>query len=254
MGFLVRSMLIDAILAVVGPAKQLTETMLDLAKAASPAQGKQFDLAVADSVAVLGRVFVPVLELATDAVRTFGDFLASILPNSGDIRAALAPLNDVMKEMREVAADLAPIIKHDLLVALGLFAEGLKNLVSQLKAVWGQVRNLFGIQKNEAGLASSQGASASTASFSGIEEYSRQNQLRAASAGSENIMSTTEGELVQIKMEVKAIVAILKEYGAKANASVPGQIANRYVQGVKNIEGYIEGAWDDAKTIYNGPG
>src|SRR3984957_20952683 len=72
---------------------------------------ERFQLALDDTQAVIGRMFVPVLELATDGVRMIGDTLASILPSADEMRTALLPFKDAFKDLGDTLAPLRQVLK-----------------------------------------------------------------------------------------------------------------------------------------------
>src|SRR5579885_455223 len=78
---------------VVAAATLLAETITDAALAtvgkASPATMARMNMAWDDMLAVIGRALIPVVELLTAGFRLLGDFLASILPPTAEVREAL---------------------------------------------------------------------------------------------------------------------------------------------------------------------
>jgi len=92
--------------------------MMNLARSANPVAAERFDYAMRDLSAVMGRVFVPILEKGTDVVRLFADIMATALPSTDDVREVFAELDPVLQDLRSVAADLAPVVRSQLVGAL----------------------------------------------------------------------------------------------------------------------------------------
>ena len=55
-----------------------------------PATMRMFNQAVDDTSAVIGRVYVPILELWGKEVRMLGDFLSTLLPTTKDVGRAFS--------------------------------------------------------------------------------------------------------------------------------------------------------------------
>lgn len=168
--------------AVAGAVSQVTAAMIQLGKAASPVAAEKLDMALEDMQATMGRVFVPVVELATDGIRLMGDALASILPSTEEMREAMAPFKDMFADLRDAFASVAPALKE-----LIKFAVQVQSVVWKLTAVFAtwpiQLGKLFGLFSGKEPLKSSVGAAARPASFSSIDEYSRKLYLSALSSG-----------------------------------------------------------------------
>src|SRR5207302_2424404 len=75
------------------------EALFSWTQLASPAQFKQFQIAIEDVKAVIGSALLPVLELFREGVRLVGDVLANIIPNFSEVRAAMSPLFDAFTEL-----------------------------------------------------------------------------------------------------------------------------------------------------------
>lgn len=170
---------IDAATGMLGRFK---DAVIELGGAASPNALRLFDEAVADSQATLGRVFVPVLELFTDAVRLAGDTLTSVLPSTDSVREALAPVRDIFEELGGVLAEVAPLIKD-------LISEGLHLLGAELRIVADAFRYVIdvlkksGLIKGGAKLDSSVGAAGRATSFGTTDALAHSVYAAAASSG-----------------------------------------------------------------------
>ncbi len=144
---------------VVGAAKQFISTMLDWAAATSPVTVRQFQFALADIQGVLGRAAIPWVEKFTAGLRLVGDVLASILPSTSEMRAALSPLDGYFKDLRDAFAELAPLLRQFVVGGLKVFAQVLQANLFPLRAFIAVLRGL-GIVTGEAKLQSPEGAAA----------------------------------------------------------------------------------------------
>ncbi len=130
------------VLAVVAEAlvdfgKKVVETGVSLAKMANPAQAELFNLAMLDALSVIGHRFLPVLELMTEGMMIFGDFLASVLPSTTVIRAALSPVGDALRALKDALVTLTPVIRT-------VFMWSLLQVAKVLAYVAGFLQGLFG--------------------------------------------------------------------------------------------------------------
>lgn len=151
------------------------QTGFQFAQIASPATMDLYNRAVLDSEAVLGQRFVPVVELATVAVRDVGDFFAEILPSTGEFRASLAEFKPALDDIRDAARDVAPIIKDVFGASLQLVAAGAKDVSSAVKFAtigFRALANNLGIPLGGPAV-SSVGAAAGSVSIGSIEDVSR---------------------------------------------------------------------------------
>src|SRR5262245_12460575 len=97
----------EAVTLITRNVQDLVHTIADLARAASPAAYEQFQFALKDLYAVVGRLFVPLLQSITGIVRILADhFLA--------LRPALQPVMDglaqIVAELGKTAAAFATLI------------------------------------------------------------------------------------------------------------------------------------------------
>lgn len=185
------------------------KAMVSLASAASPVAAERYAKAWSDLSAVVGRVFVPVLEIGTDAVRLFADFMATILPSSSQVREALAPLKDVMGDIRIALADVAPLIKMWLVdqlrmaaLAIKFFSDQIRQMIAIARAMpGGQV--LFGTAAlaGGGGLASSFNAAPTGRSFIGLEDLREKNILANMDAGGSAPPTAAQAEQTNAKLD-----------------------------------------------------
>lgn len=115
--------------APIGMAKGLDVALGAFVNAFNPAVMQQFELAISDSVAVLGEALVPVVENLVPLIRTWGDFLAAVMPSQkemNDLMKAFAPL---METVQDFLVAIAPIIKGGLAMGLVAYGEAIMALV-----------------------------------------------------------------------------------------------------------------------------
>lgn len=158
-------------------AKKLLDTANSFAAIASPVQAERLSKSWDDLYAVIGRSFIPVTELTTDAVRLLGDAMASIMPSSSGVREAMAPMREIMDGWRQSLQDLAPYLRQ-----AGIETVALAGATARLlkEAGLGNALNV-GLPRTDQSLASAFGAAGAPASYSSIEEYGRRNQATAYS-------------------------------------------------------------------------
>ena len=135
----------------------------DFVKAARPGTIERFNIAVQDTQAVIGQRLAPVFEdLLIPAVRLFGDFLHSILPDADQFRELLKPAGELLGDLRDVLAPLAPVVKDVLVTGLKLLGEAIRLLLIPVRALL----DFLGVQLGHAApLKSSVGAAARSIKF-----------------------------------------------------------------------------------------
>jgi hypothetical protein len=158
------------------------KAMLDLAGKASPVQMERFQMALDDAQAVAGRMFVPVLELATDGMRLFGDVLASILPSADEMRTVLAPIKDAFNDLRDGLAPMAPVLRELIKFSIQGAAAILKLSITLNPFI--KILGALGRLSGAAPLETSVGAAQKPAQFMSVDAYIRQSYAAAASMGS----------------------------------------------------------------------
>ncbi len=190
---------------VAGALKGIFDSMAAAVAKASPATFMQLQHAMEDVQGVMGRMFIPIIQLVTSAIRTFGDVLATILPNTGEMNAALAPLREAFEQLnvaiRQFFSENGPAIRGffvDLIgsaatalaeatQAMTLFIKSLSYLKHALTGdIAGILRDFGVLPGNQDNLRSSQDAAARPASITGIEDYEKNLQISAFSTPAQN--------------------------------------------------------------------
>lgn len=138
-----------------GPMAAAITSIKMFVDAANPAVVDQFNMAIKDTVAVVGHALTPVLQALTPGLRLFGDLLASIMPSWEEMEAITGPLNQYFHDMRKAIEPIIPILKGALLLAiqgvgeaLEILAKGIVQLTNWMtdlihKAEIGQVGQLW---------------------------------------------------------------------------------------------------------------
>ena len=160
-------------------AEKAFEKAVQLANVANPASVEQFNMALADIQGVIGQRLVPVVELATEIARDWGDVIANMLPSTQDVRNLLDELRPSIDEVKEAMLELAPIVKEVGKVGLKEMALTLKTVVQGAKpfldvmvqAAHGLQTLLFGEDLGP-GKATARGAAAGPAKIQGLEDLS----------------------------------------------------------------------------------
>lgn len=213
--------MIDAMAAIPKLIADITNSLVSMAAKASPAQFKIWQLALDDVQGVIGRSFVPVLRLMTEAVRFFGDILATILPSMEEVNAALAPMrsawNDIKESLKDVVAVIGPYIKETLLSAITVLGVALKGLAANFRILMFPISALLKFLGINTDLKSSQGASARQAKIGGLEEYEKGLQVSAYGAGYGEDKQTQQ---VNLLGEIRNILGDINNFFI----NLPGQI------------------------------
>lgn len=239
----------DALAAIPGIFKSITETLTSFASKASPATFTLFQHAVEDSQAVIGQRFVPVLELMTDGVRLFGDVLTTLLPTGDEVREALSDVKAVMSEfsesLGEVVSSVGPLVRRLLVdnlrllgTAIYLAVKPLQLFLEGLNVLQRTLSDLLGINFGGNGLQSSMGAAARTARFSTAEGYLEQLQLGAYSQG----QGPTQAQVPGIMAEVRDIlVDIFDLLNDGIGVRILEEIAANVQNDIDNVQGSLNG-------------
>ena len=195
--------------AVAGAASQVTSAMIGLAKAASPVATLRFNLALDDLQATMGKVFLPVLELATQGIRGIADVLATVLPSAEEMRDILSPVKDLFDAMRNIFDALAPAIKP--LIPLVLQMVKIFTLLNPLIGpvilsikLLGDALVALGLTGN---LKSSVGTATQQASFSSVEQYAKKQYAAAFSAGT----STGEDPVKKLPSILETVISTIRD-------------------------------------------
>lgn len=232
-----------------GPLEAVTgmvDTIGKLVGLFNPGIVTQFQLALNDTMAVLGAMLIPVLQGATDYVRTFGDGLAKLMP-------VLQPLFDTIGQfITNYAVGLIPIIEASA-PFIQLFADTLAELlkilsrgVAFLQGVVAELIDtlaaLFGLDSSRFKAdATSRGFAARQTKVTGVEQFARDvfastaKNIYARQGGGkkpEQLLEEIKGameagrELVRtISTNVGLILAILQA-GAKPVVNIAGPVGD----------------------------
>lgn len=119
--------------AVVGGLYALHSAAVSFGGIRDPAALERYNVAWNDLNATIGRAFLPVLNQMTEGMRLAGDVFASILPDQAEFEAVLRELQPVFDDLRDVLADIAPLVKQELITALRLMALSIKIMVEAIK-------------------------------------------------------------------------------------------------------------------------
>lgn len=158
--------------AVGGAASAVGGMAMSTVGTANPATMEMFNQALEDIAGVIGQTLTPVIEALIPWIRTFGDFLASILPSAEQMREVMAPLAELLEVLRDAIEPIIPIIKEVLADALWLLAKVVKYLVEAIK--W--VLDMLGVEVKKGGKSnwgSSMGAAAGSSSYSSVGDATK---------------------------------------------------------------------------------
>jgi hypothetical protein len=203
--------MMDAMAAIPDTIKQITEALVGMAAKASPSAFKQFQYAVEDVQGVIGQSFLPVLDLMRDGIRLVGDTLASILPSSNEVYAALGPLQQAFSglgdSLRELMTEIGPLIRDELILGLQMFAGALEEIISvgkmaadALGFVLKPLRAIMGFLGVDTSSRSSVGAAyRGQAQFSGFEDYEKKLQESAFSEPGRPKMDELPNTVINIR-------------------------------------------------------
>ena len=193
---------------------------------ASPVAFMMMQQAVADLGAVVGRVVVPVMQIFTDRVRLFGDFMATILPTQAEFNEIFKAMHPVFESLRTTLTELAPVFKaaflHGLqqaVIIINGFAKAIGALIEQIipfiKMMGG---NLEGFGK-PGELKSSYGASGFQGSIKGFDDY--KNSMIMNAFASVNPMDQTAKNTEEMKTKLDQLIV----------NTMPGDGVKRAIEG-----------------------
>jgi hypothetical protein len=193
--------MLDQFTMMPGLIKDITHSLTSMAIVASPAAGKQLELATRDVQGVIGQSFLPVLQMMTKGIRFAGDVIATVLPSYQDVSSALSGLRGTFSEfgdtIKQLLKDVGPEMKSGLIEglriganAMSLFVKGLDKFakgVDMAAKIIGTNLRMVGIN-NSLGLGlgsmkSARGAGSGQASFDSFEGYEQKLQQGAYSSG-----------------------------------------------------------------------
>jgi hypothetical protein len=130
--------MMDAFTAIPGIFADIVTQLVSFVQLGAPAVFENWNMALRDTIGVIGQSFTPVLKLMTEGIRLFADILATILPNMGEVDAALASVKEAWAEVRDALRDvigvIGPIIKDILIGALKVFGEVIAMVARQVAA------------------------------------------------------------------------------------------------------------------------
>lgn len=94
----------------------------------NPALVEQIGMAFDDIQAVIGQTLAPVLKVFLPLLRSWGDFIASIVPSTEQMDEAMTPLKEAFDEFSKYLQEIAPLIKDGLVMSLTQLGMTLKTL------------------------------------------------------------------------------------------------------------------------------
>lgn len=207
----------DAIESVTGSFRDLTMVVVGLAGKANPAHLRRWQMALDDVQAVVGHRLVPILDRMTQGVRLIGDVLNTILPDVGEVQAALSVLDPVFANLKDMLTDLAPLLREAFSQSLVYLAAALyavtipiQGLINILDALGLQIMELLGI-KPGTGLKSSFGAAPGPASTVGISDIGRRVRESAFSSGMAPAAERSAGSLEKIREYTERIDRFVRD-------------------------------------------
>lgn len=207
--------------------KELVSTLTSMARLASPSVFKMWTFALEDTQGVIGRTFIPILQMMTDAVRTFADVLATVLPSMNEVAYAVAPLREAWEELRKTLRDifgeLGPILRsgivgviRSLATILATAVKWFSDFLKRLTSFNAEIRQSIAALGLGVGMRGSGGAAARPVQIQGLEEYSKSLMASAFSMPGQAADSKEVQALKDVKVEVGKVVtaitgALLKE-------------------------------------------
>jgi hypothetical protein len=173
---------------------KLKNSIIGLVEAAAPASVYKWEYTVRDFQGVLGQRLAPILDKGTDLLRSFADAMADCLPSTDQMKQALR--------------DLDPLLK--------LVTISLKGLAEAATLNFGRGHETDFYRDKDGVLhrgkeASSFGAAARPAHYSGIEEYAKRFQESALSAAS--LQSIPEKQLGEAEKQTGLLSKIAEILG-----------------------------------------
>lgn len=179
--------IMDVVAAFPAIIKDITESLVGMTEKASPGVYKQFTLALEDAQATIGEAFIPLVELLTDVVREFSDFLANVLPDASEMAQLLAPLREEFNQLITVLKFFGPEMKMVVVEGLRFLINSLRELAMFAKiaaATLGLILmplRAFGSEQDYNYTGTKKATVAARQPFmGGIEEYQRRLQLETA--------------------------------------------------------------------------
>jgi hypothetical protein len=211
---------------------------------ANPSSVERFNIALEDVQAVLGQALTPVLDVVTEGVRLFGDFLTSILPSADEFKEILAPVSDLFGELREALAAVAPFVKDVLTVALKALGVALNIVLYPVKLLARFLGSLFGAGEADP-LKSSVGAAVRNVQFTGQQQFAQSVYAAAFRAGTGGARDPYTGHLDKISGTLDDISGVVKAIFAAMPRNPLGDVAPEIKQGVDAFSDRVNKAWRD---------
>jgi hypothetical protein len=222
--------MIDALGAIPTAIKNITTTLIGFTALASPASFKQFQIALEDVMAVLGQAFLPILDMFREAIRAFGDTLATILPDAKTMQAIFGPVRVALAELNKAFRDLGPEAVTIAFRVLALAIAEVVKFVTFLTRAFQLFLATFGVRLGTTRPdVSSVGAAVRPAHITGIEEYEKQLQTAAYSVRGISIPQQQLNEAqaqTALQKEMLTQLNLIAERGIPANPGM-GRIFNQ---------------------------
>lgn len=207
----------DELTKCVGPAKEVTESLIAMSAKANPGQFKLWARSLDDVQATVGGRFIPVLAKMTEWVDKFGDVLATILPNTAEVEEALKPLFDSLTEFKSALSDLnseaGPLFREILILGLKQFASvasGLVDVLSWASKKLTEFTKVLRIVAEFAGIKvpppgeRQRDFAAQPASFQGLGQYEQSFQAQAFSSGGQQDIAEKRHDEIKSPLDLIA--------------------------------------------------
>lgn len=202
----------------------LVETLTEGARLANPHAFTLLNIAMEDTMAVVGRTVVPLVQMFTQGMRGLGDILANILPNEFEVREAMAGMSKSLGEMitafKGVATEVGPVIREGLLLAIRELAAAFTIAAKTSALFYTQMRKIIrllglGAPDEFQQQRSSAGAAARPTRFMGFEEYAKSIQAAGFMGGGiQDPMNRVADGLARVAGPLELIAKALSNPGA----------------------------------------
>jgi hypothetical protein len=182
----VAAVAVAGVTVAIGVAKAAFDKMIELASKANPVAAERYQLAWEDLQAAIGRMFIPVLEFATEVVRYFADMIFSELSDTDLFDTIVDMWRELFEGLKPIIWGLVQIIKvfmaglSALYKVFGLVLNpllALAKISNLLQGVFGAFGFDFGPRKSSMGISQFGGIQ-----FQGVAEASKQFQIDALRA------------------------------------------------------------------------
>lgn len=185
---------------------------------ANPAVVEQFNLAVNDTMAVIGQALTPVLRVLTEMMRMFGDTLASFASQLGgplaDILSSLMPIFQVFLEVFASVGQVVADVLKSVAPLIRIVAEGIRTVFEWIGRAVKWLLSLVGIELNnpEIKKGASVGAAVRQASFGSVEDLIKKAQasaLQLGSASAVNYAEKTASNTAQMELKLGGLLTLV---------------------------------------------